>query len=118
MPREPKQSLQKSPRRAPRCSRPKQLLRSPPPIVRHIQVQLAARPSVGGGVAELLLGQLPCGPVRRLGAFGDSEAEKEARKVAHAGLLEAEALRGLPKVQHRGCVEGKQALQLAEIVAQ
>src|SRR3954471_14435105 len=99
MPREPKQPLQNSPRRAPRRSRLKQLLSSPPPIVLHIQVQLAARPSVGGRVAELLLGQLPCGPVRRLGAFGDSEAEKEAREVAHAGLLEAAALRRLPEVQ-------------------
>src|SRR3982751_5090714 len=96
---------------SPRCNRPKELLPVTAPIrFPYPQVQLTARPSVGGGVAELLLGQVPCRPVRRLGAFGDSEAEKEAREVAHAGLLEAQALRGVPKIQHSGCVEGKQAL--------
>src|SRR4051794_34056062 len=54
------------------------MARSPRPIFPHAQVQFAARPSVGGGVAELLLRQVPRGPVRGLGAFRDSEAEKEA----------------------------------------
>src|SRR3954470_8282413 len=76
------------------------------------EVELAARPRVGGRIRDLLRRELLRRPVRGLRALGNAEAEKDRREVSHACLPEPVALRRPADVDHRLLLEREHLLQL------
>src|SRR5205823_11092772 len=66
-----------------------------------LEIKLTARPRIGGGVRDLLRRQLPRGPVRRLRALRNAQAEEQRRQRAHAGLLEPVTPRERAEVDDR-----------------